>query len=110
MEIQGGGFEMLKYDDRGLIPAIVQDADNGEVLMLAYMNKESLRISLEESRTCFWSRSRQQLWRKGETSGHIQRILSITTDCDADTLLIQVNQTGAACHNGSRSCFIARAG
>ncbi len=95
----------LKYNRDGLIPAIVQDAENGEVLMLAYMNAESLNISLEEGRTCFWSRSRRQLWRKGETSGHIQTIRSITTDCDRDTLLVRVEQVGPACHTGSRSCF-----
>jgi len=95
----------LKYTPDGLIPAIIQDAENGEVLMLAYMNAESLNISLEEKRTCFWSRSRQQLWRKGETSGHIQTIRSITTDCDRDTLLIRVKQVGPACHTGTRSCF-----
>ncbi len=95
----------LKYNPDGLIPAIVQDAENGEVLMLAYMNAESLKISLEEGRTCFWSRSRQQLWRKGETSGHIQTIQSITADCDRDTLLVRVEQVGPACHTGTRSCF-----
>jgi len=95
----------LHYDPDGLIPAIVQDAENGEVLMLAYMNAESLKISLEEGRTCFWSRSRQQLWRKGETSGHIQTVQSITTDCDRDTLLVRVEQVGPACHTGTRSCF-----
>ncbi|UCH63755.1 MAG: phosphoribosyl-AMP cyclohydrolase [Fidelibacterota bacterium] len=95
----------LKYDPDGLIPAIVQDVENGEVLMLAYMSVDSLNISLEEGRTCFWSRSRQQLWRKGETSGHVQRIRSITTDCDRDTLLVRVEQVGPACHTGTRSCF-----
>ena len=98
-------FDSLKANADGLIPAIVQDAQNGAVLMLAYMSRDSLRISLEEGRTCFWSRSRQELWRKGETSGHIQKIISITIDCDRDTLLIAVDQTGAACHLGTRSCF-----
>ena len=97
--------ESLKYNSDGMIPAIVQDADNGEVLMLAYMNSESLKISLAEGRTCYWSRSRQELWRKGESSGHTQNIRSITADCDSDTLLITVDQVGAACHNGTRSCF-----
>ncbi len=97
--------ESLKYNSDGIIPAIVQDADNGEVLMLAYMNSESLKISLAEGRTCYWSRSRQELWRKGESSGHTQNIRSITADCDSDTLLITVDQVGAACHNGTRSCF-----
>ena len=95
----------LTYNADGLIPAIVQDVENGDVLMLAYMNAESLKISLDEGRTCYWSRSRQELWRKGETSGHIQKIRSITTDCDRDTLLIKVDQTGVACHKGTRSCF-----
>lgn len=98
-------IKSLKYDADGLIPAIIQDADNGMVLMLAYVNSESLKISLAEGRTCFWSRSRQELWHKGDTSGHVQKIVSITTDCDRDTLLIAVEQTGAACHNGTRSCF-----
>jgi len=98
-------IDSLIYNSDGLIPAIVQDADNGDVLMLAYMNSESLQISLAEGRTCYWSRSRQKLWRKGETSGHVQKIRSITTDCDRDTLLITVDQVGAACHNGTRSCF-----
>lgn len=95
----------LKYGPDGLIPAIIQEVENNEVLMLAYMNAESLNISLEEGRTCFWSRSRRKLWRKGETSGHIQTIRSITTDCDRDTLLIRVEQIGSACHTGTRSCF-----
>ena len=98
-------IESMKYNADGLIPTIVQDADDGNVLMLAYMSSESLKISLAEGRTCFWSRSRQELWRKGETSGHTQKIRSITTDCDRDTLLIAVDQVGAACHKGTRSCF-----
>ena len=99
-------IDAMKYNADGLIPAIIQDADNGEVLMLAYMSRQSLRISLKEGRTCFWSRSRQELWRKGDTSGHTQKIRSITTDCDRDTLLIGVDQVGAACHKGTRSCFV----
>ena len=99
------GQTQVKLDEQGLVPAICQDADTGQVLMLAYMNAESLRITLEEGRTCFWSRSRRVLWRKGETSGHIQRIHSVATDCDRDTLLIQVDQEGVACHTGARSCF-----
>ena len=95
----------LKFDGKGLIPAVVQDYRNGEVLMVAYMNKESLKITLREKRTCFYSRSRKTLWRKGETSGHIQKVKSIWYDCDSDTLLIKVNQLGAACHTGHRSCF-----
>jgi len=105
MTINAENIGDLKYNSDGLIPAIIQDDENGEVLMLAYLNAESLKISLAERRTCFWSRSRRELWRKGETSGHIQRIRSITTDCDRDTLLIKVDQTGPACHLGTRSCF-----
>lgn len=96
----------LKLDQNGLIPAIVQDYTDNQILMLAYMNTESLAISLYEGRTCFWSRSRQELWRKGETSGHRQKIKHIKVDCDRDALIIQVEQTGVACHNGTRSCFI----
>ena len=99
------GIETLKYDDKGLIPAIVTDVDTGKVLMLAYMNAESLRISIEEGRTCFWSRSRGELWRKGETSGNVQHIVSIKADCDKDALLVTVRKDGPACHTGARSCF-----
>jgi len=96
----------LKYDKNGLIPAIVQDYQTGEVLMVAYMNQASLKITLKEKRTCFWSRSRKVLWRKGETSGHVQKIKSLYYDCDADALLIKVDQVGGiACHTGNRSCF-----
>ncbi|HKJ67639.1 MAG TPA: phosphoribosyl-AMP cyclohydrolase [bacterium] len=95
----------LKYDHRGLIPAVVQDVSDNAVLMVAYMNRESLGITLEEGRTCFYSRSRQQLWRKGETSGHIQHVKDIQADCDKDTLLVQVEQVGPACHTGNRTCF-----
>ncbi|HIZ16065.1 MAG TPA: phosphoribosyl-AMP cyclohydrolase [Firmicutes bacterium] len=99
-------FEIDKlFNKSELIPAIVQESGTGEVLMLAYMNKESLEITLKEGRTCFFSRSRQKLWRKGETSGHIQIVKSIKADCDFDTLLIEVEQTGPACHTGSHSCF-----
>lgn len=95
----------LKYDSNGLIPAIVQDHYTKQVLMLAYMNAESLKISMEEGTTCFFSRSRKQLWHKGETSGNKQHIVSIRTDCDCDTLLIDVIKDGPACHTGSESCF-----
>lgn len=95
----------LKLDASGLIPAIVQDRKTKKVLMLAYMNKASLRITLSEGRTCFYSRSRKCFWRKGETSGHIQKVSQIYYDCDKDTLLILVEQTGAACHTGKKSCF-----
>ena len=97
--------DKLKYDSRGLIPAIVTDAESGKALMLAYMNRESLEISLREGYTCFWSRSRRELWRKGETSGNRQRIVSVTADCDADTLLVSVVKSGPACHTGAESCF-----
>jgi len=95
----------LKFDKDGLIPAIVVDATTCEVLMFAYMNEESLNISINEAQTCFWSRSRNKLWRKGETSGNIQEIVSIKADCDMDTLLVTVNKSGPACHTGAESCF-----
>ncbi|MDR0898698.1 MAG: bifunctional phosphoribosyl-AMP cyclohydrolase/phosphoribosyl-ATP diphosphatase HisIE [Oscillospiraceae bacterium] len=95
----------VKFDRDGLIPAVVQDVDSGRVLTLAYMNEESLRISLAEGRTCFFSRSRQQLWRKGETSGNTQKIVRISADCDADALLVEVRPAGPACHTGEDSCF-----
>ena len=98
----------LKYNSAGLIPAIIQDWRTKEVLMLAYMNKESLKITLKEGRTCFYSRSRKVLWRKGETSGNIQKVKKIYYDCDRDTLLIEVEQVGVACHTGERSCFFRR--
>ena len=95
----------LKFDERGLIPAVVVDAESKKVLTLAYMNRESLEISMREGRTCFWSRSRQELWRKGETSGNVQRIVSITADCDLDALVVKVKKAGPACHTGADSCF-----
>ena len=95
----------LKFDERGLIPAIVVDAESGKVLTLAYMNRESLKTSLEKELTCFFSRSRQELWLKGETSGNYQHIVSITADCDGDALLVLVNKDGPACHTGEESCF-----
>ena len=95
----------LKYNKDGLIPAIVQDHYTGKVLMLAYMNAESLEITIKEGKTCFWSRSRQELWRKGATSGNTQQVVSIRTDCDKDTLLIDVIKNGPACHTGSETCF-----
>ena len=98
-------IEELKFDEKGLIPAIVVDAVTKEVLTLAYMNKESLAISLEKACTCFWSRSRQELWLKGETSGNYQHIVSITADCDKDALVIKVEKDGPACHTGAESCF-----
>lgn len=95
----------LKFDEKGLIPAIVQDYRTKEVLTVAYMNKESLEITLEEKRTCFFSRSRQKLWRKGETSGNVQNVVTIKADCDGDALVVEVDKTGPACHTGSESCF-----
>ena len=95
----------LHFDERGLIPAIVQDHYTKEVLTLAYMNAESLAITIDERRTCFWSRHRQELWRKGETSGNIQHVVSITADCDKDALVVEVVKDGPACHTGAESCF-----
>jgi phosphoribosyl-AMP cyclohydrolase len=95
----------LKFDANGLIPAIVQDANTKEVLMMAYMSTESLRLTLERGETYFWSRSRSELWHKGETSGNVQRVVQIFVDCDVDTLLIQVQPFGPACHTGERTCF-----
>lgn len=98
-------IDKLKFDEKGLIPAIVVDAETKKVLTLAYMNRESLEISIREGRTCFFSRSRQQLWRKGETSGNVQHIVSITADCDCDALTVEVLKDGPACHLGTDSCF-----
>ena len=98
-------MDELKFDDRGLIPAVVVDAENGKVLMMAYMNRESLQVSMEKGLACFWSRSRQELWLKGETSGNYQHIVSITADCDRDTLLVKVEKDGPACHTGTETCF-----
>ena len=95
----------IKYDVNGLIPAIVQDAETKEVLMMAYMNKESLSLTFEKGETVFWSRSRGELWHKGATSGNIQKVVEIKVDCDADTLLLLVNPAGPACHTGERTCF-----
>ena len=97
--------DMLKFDEKGLIPAVVVDAVSKKVLTVAYMNRESLEISMKEGTTCFWSRSRQELWRKGETSGNKQHIVSITADCDYDALTVVVNKDGPACHTGADSCF-----
>jgi phosphoribosyl-AMP cyclohydrolase len=95
----------IKFDTNGLIPAIVQDADTREVLMLAYMNAESLQLTLDKGETIFWSRSRGELWHKGETSGNTQKVLEVLVDCDTDTLLVWVKATGPACHTGKRTCF-----
>jgi len=101
-------LDMLKFDERGLIPAIIQDSSSGEILMLAYMNRESIRRTLESGQTCFWSRSRREYWVKGATSGNTQHVEDVRFDCDADTLLFRVRQNGAACHTGKRSCFYRR--
>ena len=98
-------IDELKFDEKGLIPAIVVDYKTKDVLTLAYMNRESLKISLDEKKTCFWSRSRQELWRKGETSGNYQHIVKITADCDRDALTVLVKKDGPACHLGTDSCF-----
>jgi phosphoribosyl-AMP cyclohydrolase len=98
-------IDELKFNDQGLIPAIIQDEENKEVLMLAYMNRESLHLTLQTGKCTYFSRSRNKLWLKGETSGNFQHVKHIFYDCDADTLLIQVRQTGVACHTGERSCF-----
>jgi phosphoribosyl-AMP cyclohydrolase len=95
----------LKYNEAGLIPAIAQDAESGEVLMMAWMNADAVRQTLETGRVTYWSRSRQSFWIKGETSGHIQELVEFRIDCDRDCLLVVVNQTGAACHTGRRNCF-----
>ena len=95
----------IVYNQDGLIPAVAQDADTGEVLMLAWMNEESLRLTLATGRATYWSRSRQELWEKGLTSGHTQQVVSVALACDGDALLLRVHQSGAACHTGNRTCF-----
>jgi phosphoribosyl-ATP pyrophosphohydrolase/phosphoribosyl-AMP cyclohydrolase len=98
-------FTDLKFNDAGLIPVVVQQFDTKAVLMMAWMNRESLQRTLDTGETWFWSRSRQEFWHKGATSGHTQRVISIALDCDGDSLLLQVEQLGAACHTGDRTCF-----
>lgn len=98
----------INFDVNGLVPAIVQDAGTNEVLMMAYMNEESLRLTLEKGETVFWSRSRNQLWHKGGTSGNIQKVVEVRVDCDADTLLIRVHPAGPACHTGNQTCFYGK--
>jgi phosphoribosyl-AMP cyclohydrolase len=102
-------IDSLKYDANGLVPAIIQDAETRQVLMVAYMNRESLRRTVETGLCTYWSRSRQQFWVKGETSGHLQHVKRILVDCDADAVLIQIEQVGVACHTGHRSCFYREA-
>ena len=104
-----GSMEDIKFDSKGLVPAIVQEADTGEVLMLAYMNAESIRMTLESGYTHFWSRSRQEFWKKGATSGSLQEVRELLYDCDGDTLLVRVKQLGSgACHTGERTCFFRK--
>jgi phosphoribosyl-ATP pyrophosphohydrolase/phosphoribosyl-AMP cyclohydrolase len=103
--VQGVEPDALRFGVDGLIPAVVRDATDGAVLMLAWMDRVALERTIELGTTVFWSRSRQELWHKGATSGHVQRVVSIVTDCDADALLITVEQTGVACHTGERTCF-----
>jgi phosphoribosyl-AMP cyclohydrolase len=102
-------YDQLKFNPEGLIPTIVQEQSTGRVLMMAWMNRASLEKTLETGRTHFWSRSRQKFWMKGETSGHVQQVQDVAFDCDGDTLLIQVEQTGTACHEGYKSCFFRSA-
>ena len=99
------GVDRVAFDDRGLVPVIAQDVDTGEVLMLAWANREALDATLAERRVVYWSRSRRELWRKGDTSGHVQHLDELRIDCDADVVLARVHQVGAACHTGERTCF-----
>jgi phosphoribosyl-AMP cyclohydrolase len=95
----------IRFDERGLVPAIAQQHDSGEVLMMAWMDRDAVRETLSSGRVCYWSRSRKALWRKGETSGHVQTLVDLRIDCDGDTLLVRVDQEGAACHTGRHNCF-----
>ncbi|PRY70396.1 phosphoribosyl-AMP cyclohydrolase [Glaciihabitans tibetensis] len=104
-ETVGAVIDRVKFDDHGLLPAVIQQEGSNEVLMLGYMNAEALRRTLTEGRVTFWSRSRQEYWRKGDTSGHRQYVRGAALDCDADTLLLTVQQIGAACHTGAHACF-----
>jgi phosphoribosyl-AMP cyclohydrolase len=109
MDFTEGCLQQLKWNQQGLVPAIAQDASSGEVLMMAWMNAESLRLTISEGRAVYWSRSRQRLWRKGEESGNVQRVKELRLDCDGDTVLMKVEQVGGiACHTGRRSCFFRR--
>lgn len=101
-------FDQIKWDERGLVPVVVQDSSTGQVLMMAYMNRESLRLTLATGETVFWSRSRGELWHKGATSGNVQRVREIYLDCDGDTLLARVDPAGPACHTGAVSCFFRK--
>jgi phosphoribosyl-AMP cyclohydrolase len=104
-EIVDRALGEIRFDADGLVPAIAQQHDSGEVLMVAWMNREAVRLTLEEGRACYWSRSRRRLWRKGETSGQTQRLVDFRLDCDGDTVLLLVDQHGVACHTGRRNCF-----
>jgi phosphoribosyl-ATP pyrophosphohydrolase/phosphoribosyl-AMP cyclohydrolase len=106
-ERSGSLLDQIKYDASGLVPAVVQDAKDGQILMVAYMNREALRRTLESGATCFWSRSRQEYWVKGATSGNTQRVVRVAVDCDHDSILVVVEQKGVACHTGNRSCFFS---
>ena len=101
-------LDEIRFGPDGLVPAVAQQHDSGEVLMLAWMTREAVEETLATGRVCYWSRSRQRLWRKGETSGHVQRLVEMRLDCDGDTLLLRVAQEGPACHTGERSCFFRR--
>jgi phosphoribosyl-AMP cyclohydrolase len=105
MSLEQLNLDELAFDERGFIPVIAQDAENGEVLMLAWANREALELTLDEGRMVYWSRSRRELWRKGDTSGHVQHVEELRVDCDADVVLARVHQEGAACHTGERTCF-----
>jgi phosphoribosyl-AMP cyclohydrolase len=105
LDVPSVDLDSLRFDERGLIPVIAQDAENGEVLMMAWANREALERTLAEGRMVYWSRSRQELWRKGDTSGHVQRWHELRVDCDADVIVARIQQEGAACHTGARSCF-----
>jgi phosphoribosyl-AMP cyclohydrolase len=102
-------LDAIRYNPQGLVPAIAQQHDTGEVLMLAWMNRDAVAETLATDRVCYWSRSRQSLWRKGETSGHVQRLVELRLDCDGDTILLLVDQTGPACHTGAHNCFFRAA-
>ncbi|MCG8315553.1 MAG: phosphoribosyl-AMP cyclohydrolase [Pseudomonadales bacterium] len=103
-------IESLKFNDDGLVPAIAQQHDSGEVLMMAWMNKSAIEETLKTGQVCYWSRSRKTYWRKGESSGHVQQLISMHADCDGDTLLLKVDQLGAACHTNRRNCFYVQIG
>lgn len=108
-DLQKNFLETVRFDDNGLVPAIVQDHETGKVLMMAWMNRESLEMTLKKKKACYWSRSRQKLWLKGESSGNMQDVHDILIDCDGDTLLLKVSQKGGACHVGYHSCFYRKA-